>query len=77
MADILRLKTYRTFMLDGRSSVTYDVSKGFVAVAVLIGYQPVLLADHKDECPVDDIILDMAKHITAARKREKKTSKVP
>ncbi len=71
MADVLRLKKYTTFMDDGRSSTTWKVHPGRVIVAVVVGYEPAKMAgDGKDECPIDEVILAMAKHITKQRRKQ-------
>lgn len=71
MADILRLKSYKTFLNDGRSSVTYDVTKGSVAVAVIVGHEPLRL-DGNNALDVDRVILEMARHIRKCRRNEPK-----
>jgi hypothetical protein len=70
MADVLRLKQYTTYMLDGRSSATYGALKGECIVAVVLGYEP-LVCPEENAVDVDAIILDMAKHIQRCRKSDK------
>jgi hypothetical protein len=70
MADIVRLRNWRHYGFDGKSWVeTGCASKQDVAVFVHIGYEPLKAkGDGSDELKMDDVILDMAKHIRAARK---------
>lgn len=76
MADILRLKGWRTFMSDGRSSTTFSTAdKKQVAVAVIVGYEPAKIEKDDDWFPVDDTIVDMGRHITASRKKKQKAKK--
>ena len=79
MAEILRLKSYRDYGLDGRSYIECkSTNKSMVLVAVVVGVEPLVMKDGKDECRVDDVILDMAKHIIRNRKsrtRKKGSSK--
>ncbi len=74
MADIIRLKSYKTFMNDGRSSVTYGCTKGFVAVAVILGHESAKYSPN-GAIDVDEVVLSMADHIK--RQRALKTKKRP
>jgi len=76
MANILRLKRWKTYLTDGRSSVEYDASKSKVAVAVIVGFEPAKIGVDDDFINVDDVILDMAKHILKCRAK-RKTRKKP
>ena len=67
MAHILRLKRYKTYFFDGRSSVTYDALPGRVNVAVIVGSEPLKLGRSK-ACDVDSVIVAMAEHIRKHRR---------
>ena len=72
MSNIIRLKSYKSFLSDGRSSTTNDVAdKTEVLVAVIVGTEPLKIVDDADWLNVDDVILDMAEHIKKLRKIRK------
>lgn len=75
MAELIRLKSYKTFLDDGKSSATYAVDKGCVAIAIIIGYEPAKY-DENEAVDIDETILDIAKHIKECRKKEKNERKV-
>lgn len=75
MADLIRLKSYTTFLDDGKSSATYKVDKGYVAIALIIGDEPAKY-DAENAIDIDETILSMAKHIKECRKKEKNEWKV-
>lgn len=71
MAEILRLKGWRTFLHDGRSSTTYGTrNKKEVAVAVIIGYEPAAPTSSEECVPVDDEIVRLADYIRSERKKD-------
>jgi hypothetical protein len=74
MADILRLKQYTTYMLDGRSSATYGALKQECIVAVVLGHEP-LVCPEENAVDVDAVILDMAKHIRRCNRADAKKPK--
>ena len=64
----LRLKSYKTFLNDGRSSKTFDIrDKGRVFVALILGDEPACITDESQYLDVDSIILEMAECIQKAR----------
>ena len=71
MADILRLKRWTTYFTDGRSSASYSTKDKSVAIAVIVGYEPAKIEDESQFMNVDDVILDIAKHIRATRKTKR------
>ena len=62
-------------MDDGRSSATYKLDKGYVAVALIIGIEPAKY-DAENTIDIDETILSMAKHIKECRKKEKNERKI-
>ena len=75
MNNLIRLKEYRTFMDDGKSSVTIrHANKKRVFLALIVGDEPARL-DSVSECAdVDSVILALAEIIKTNRKHEKKSS---
>lgn len=67
-ATELRLKSYKTYMNDGRSSITFDMrDKSRVFVALILGDEPVKITDESQYLDVDQVILEMAECIQKAR----------
>lgn len=72
MADVLRLRNYKTYLSDGMSSITCDVvPKSEVLVALELGYEPQKITDPSERVDIDDRILKMAEWIKLKRKEEK------
>ena len=72
MAEIIRLKRWTTYQDDGRSSVSYSpIDNKTVAVAVIVGYEPLKLLKDEDPIDVDGTILKLAAHIRKCRKERK------
>lgn len=64
----LRLKSYKTYLNDGRSSTTFDIAdKGRVFVALILGDEPACITDESQYLDVDSVILEMAQCIQKAR----------
>ncbi len=76
MADILRLKRWTTYLADGKSycgCTTGD--KSVVAIAVIVGFEPAKIDDDSQWLNVDDVIVDIAKHIERKRKSRRPAPK--
>lgn len=68
----LRLKSYRTFYADGRSSTTFDIAdESRVFVAIILGDEPLKITDDGQYLDIDSAILKMAAHIHRARAARK------
>ena len=68
--DCLRLKSWKTYMSDGRSSATYGpADKNEVAVGIILGYEPLKITDRKNYLDIDSVILKLAAHIKRERKK--------
>ncbi len=77
-ATELRLKSYKTFYNDGRSSTTFDIAdKSKVFVALIVGSEPACITDVSQYLDVDQVILDMAEAIQKARALRKAKLKKP
>ena len=58
MPELVRLKSYKTFMEDGRSSTTMGIKdKKKVFVGLLLGVEPAEIKDKEDYCDTDAVIL--------------------
>jgi hypothetical protein len=77
MAEIVRLKKWRTILMDGKSWLERSVKdKSEVAVFVHVGFEPLRPSEDQQDClNVDDVVLDMAEHIKRARKQGKQMEK--
>lgn len=73
----LRLKSYKTFLNDGRSNTIFDIAdKSRVFVAIIVGDEPAKITDESQYLDVDAVILQMADNIHRARAaREAKLKK--
>ena len=71
MTNIVRLRRYKTYLSDGRSSVEYVTDKGFVTVAIVLGHEPLVLTEGSAYVDIDGMILRMAEHILKQRKKQK------
>ncbi len=66
----IRLKSYKTFLDDGRSSVTFGIAdKREVFVALILGVESAKITDAKQCLDIDDMILRLAAHIQNQRKQ--------
>jgi hypothetical protein len=75
MTEILRLKSYKTYLDDGKSYVGYGTEKGQVGIAIILGYEPAKIDKEEDCLKIDDVILEIATHIKKARKEKKMKAK--
>ena len=68
---IIRMKSYKAFFLDGRSSATIDTAdKSKVLVAIVLGVEPLKIKKDSQCLDTDEIILALAREIQ--RKRNSK-----
>ena len=73
MAEIIRLKRWRDYGLDGRSYIeATPLDKSKVAIAVIVGFEPGKPSAASECVAVDDVILDIARHIRASRNNRSK-----
>lgn len=78
MAEVVRLKSWTTYLEDGKSSVTYKIDdKKKVGVFLGVGVEPASLigVDEKEIINVDDFILKLAAAIRKSRKEKKASAK--
>lgn len=75
MAEIIRLRSYKTYLNDGKSWSEFGCKeKNEVFVAVILGVEPRTITSEEDFLKLDDIILDMAAHIKKNRAAKKKAA---
>lgn len=68
----LRLKSYKTYLNDGRSNTVFDIAdKSRVFVAIILGDEPAQITDESQYLDVDAVILKMAARIRKVRKERK------
>lgn len=76
MAQVVRLKNYRNYMLDGFGYAEFKhADKNKVFVAVIVGDEPKKVTVESQFFDVDAAILQMAANIKAAIKAEKEAAK--
>lgn len=74
--DVVRLKNYKTYLHDGKSSITYGMdNKKNVIVAVICGVEPAVITEDKQMLDVENIIIEVAKGITEARAEKAEAQK--
>lgn len=73
MSRVIRLKSYKTFFDDGKSSATIDhADKSRVFVAVVLGSENLKIQDGDETLDIDGAILALADHIKQARKGQRR-----
>lgn len=70
MANVIRLKRWKTYMEDGRGSVDYStLEKDKVALFIQVGYEPAALKSIEERADIESVILEMADWIRAKNKK--------